>query len=219
MNTGSTGSKRAAILIAVGTVAILLLTVLYVLGLTYKAAYGSSVNANKYVKLSTVNGQPHATLALNIVQQVGTGPHADWLGYQTPDGKSPGTIFHVPAHGMVTIIIHNYDSQTALRNPFFTQVQGTVGGVEYVNGKPLQVMDPSVTSHTFTIPDLGVTVPMRGIASNAKPGSFETMKFTFRTQGAGVFRWQCIVPCGSGLYGFSGPMQEVGYMDGIISVG
>ncbi|MGI8968092.1 MAG: hypothetical protein ACR2GA_03185 [Chloroflexota bacterium] len=218
MTSGRPGG-RARIYVGVGTLLVVIATIIYVLGVMYKPAYGAYRSANRFEHVQTMaNGQTHTTLELNIVQTVNTGPHSDWLGYQTLDGNTPGTVFSVPAHSLVTIIVHNYDSRTALRNTFFTLVQGTVGGVEYVNNKPIRVMSPDFTSHTFTIPDLGVSVPMEGIPSNAKANAFETMKFTFRTNGTGVIRWQCIVPCGSGLNGFGGPMQEIGYMDGLITV-
>ena len=47
----------------------------------------------------------------------------------------------------------------------------------------------------------------------------ETVTFTFRTPGKGLYRWQCFVPCAAGfVYGFGGPMQTVGYMDGYVNV-
>jgi hypothetical protein len=46
-----------------------------------------------------------------------------------------------------------------------------------------------------------------------------TISFTFRTPGKGLYRWQCFVPCAAGyIAGFGGPMQTVGYMDGFIKV-
>lgn len=213
----SSSSRRAITLIALGAFVVLVVTVLYVWGLVYRPAYGATIGPQKFVRLATVNGQRVAYLHLNIVQTVNNGPHPDWLGYQALDGKTPGTIFHLPTNTLVHVTITNYDSQTPPRNEFFSLVQGTVGGVERVNGKTIKVMDPAVMSHTFTIPDLGVSVPMMGIPASGKP-DHETMTFSFRTRGPGNYRWQCIVPCGSGTYGFGGPMSELGYMSGMINV-
>ena len=211
-------NRRAVILIAVGTFIVLVLTILYTISLTYRPAYSASIGPQKYVALRTLpNGTHTATLHLNIVQEVGVGPHPDWLGYQVHGAQVPGTIFHLPTNTLVTVIVDNFDSRTAPRNNFFTLVQGTVGGVEYVNGKKLTVMNPDLVSHTFTIPDLGVSVPMEGIPDSGNP-DHETMKFSFWIRKAGNYRWQCIIPCGSGLYGFGGPMQEFGYMDGWLNV-
>ena len=55
-----------------------------------------------------------------------------------------------------------------LRNPFWAQPRGVVGRTMTVNGKPLTALDPDLASHTFAIPDLGVSVPLEGVADDAK---------------------------------------------------
>ena len=81
----------------------------------------------------------------------------------------------------------------------------------------------------FAIPQIGVSVPLEGVADDAKnpcanapctlSNDHETISFTFRTPGKGLYRWQCFVPCAAGfIQGFGGPMQTVGYMDGFIKV-
>jgi hypothetical protein len=46
-----------------------------------------------------------------------------------------------------------------------------------------------------------------------------TIQFTFHTTAPGHYRWQCFVPCAAGwTYGFGGPMQTIGYMDGFLNV-
>lgn len=214
-------SSRGVIVTTIITIVSLLILLGVVLGTTYHPAYGATRTAAGAVTTTTnSSGQKVVHVNLNIVVQVGVGPHADWLGYQTRTNPlHPGPILDLPRNTLVTIDIHNYDSQAPLRNYFFTQVQGTVGGVEYVDGKPLKVMSPSLTSHTFTIPSFGVTVPMEGVPNNAPANKYEDMRFTFRTPNAkGVYRWQCFVPCGSGLYGNGGPMGQIGYMSGLITL-
>jgi hypothetical protein len=46
------------------------------------------------------------------------------------------------------------------------------------------------------------------------------MRFSFMTpHGAGVYFWQCRIPCGGGFVtGFGGPMQTIGYMTGNMTV-
>jgi len=217
-------NTKAAVLIGVSSLAITVIAVLWVLAMSYNPfAYTYKDEGQKAVTIGTAaNGQKTATIRLSIQPTTNTGPDGPWLGYQLQDAATNpadqrgAAIFHVPAHALVTVTVKNYDSRTALRNPYFTEVQGTVGGVEYVNGKPISVMNPNLTSHTFTIPALGVSVPMEGV-----PGSsgFELMRFQFRTGNSGTVRWQCIVPCGWGLYGFGGPMSQFGYMNGLIHIG
>jgi hypothetical protein len=74
-----------------------------------------------------------------------------------------------------------------------------------------------------------VIVPVLGIADDAKNQceyapceesmAHETVTFSFRTGKPGHYRWQCFVPCAAGfIYGFGGPMQTIGYMDGFVNV-
>lgn len=223
MNDRSGETQRSAKSVAytvLGAVIVLLAAVAYTWYVTYKPAYGADRTADSAIAIRTINGVPHATIHLTVQQQVGLGKNADWIGYQTDTSTPhPGTVFDLPKNALVTVIIHNFDSRTQLRNPFFTLVQGTAGGTEVADGKVVHVMNPDFVSHTFTIPDFGVSVPLEGIGDSAKPNSYITMKFTFRTPNrTGVFRWQCIVPCGSGLYGNGGPMSGIGYMQGMITL-
>jgi hypothetical protein len=190
------------------------------------------------------NADGSATLALQAVPSYGKHPFPDWVSYLAKDPSGHWqhtTIYKVPAHTLVHVTIDQYDSQTGLRNPFLAQIRGTVGGVasytdtgtssglpKYDN-TPEHVLPPSQAAHTFTIPDLDLSVPLLGISNNAKnvcsvapcSTSFEhtTISFSFRSPGPGTYRWQCFVPCAYAfLYGFGGPMQTIGYMDGLIEV-
>lgn len=205
-------NSKAAIIIAAGAVVITLLAIGWTMAQAYfPPGYGYPDHGQLAV---TTTSARSATIHLSIQQVVNVGPHADWLGYQLqpppalikdPTAGSPpkyskgAAIFDVPANALITVDIHNYDSQTQTRNPFFTQVQGTVGDVAYYDNKPFSVMNYNITSHTFTIPNLGVSVPIAGLnANNVGPNgrNFIDMRFQFRTGGKGTLRWQCIVPCG-----------------------
>jgi hypothetical protein len=156
----------------------------------------------------------------------------------------PTTTFVVPANSTITVVINNYDSATALINPFFRQVQGTIGGVALVNNKPMSQVNASDVSHTFAIqstPDspnpIFVNVPLLGVASNAPTvtqqiygNSYNSypkpnvISFQFRTGPPGTYIWHCYDPCGDTTYarnppfGFSGPMSTTGYMAGTMTV-
>jgi hypothetical protein len=129
----------------------------------------------------------------------------------------------------VHVTLYEYDTATGLRNPFFAYVRGTTGGVMDVNGKPTSYVDAASPAHTFTAPDLNLNVPLPGLSADAKnqcsagpcstSQAHNTISFTFKTPKPGSYRFQCIVPCALGfLYGFGGPMQTIGYMDGMIEV-
>jgi len=162
-----------------------------------------------------------------------TDPHPTWVSYYSVDANSGHwrhvTTYVLPAHSLIHVTIYNYDGQTGLRNPFLAQSQGTTTGNFQLDGKPTQAIGADGASHVFAIPQLGVSVPVQGVADDAKnpcanaPCPLTTdhtsTTFTFRTGDPGYFRWQCFVPCAAGFIGgVGGPMSQVGYMDGFIKV-
>jgi hypothetical protein len=176
---------------------------------------------------------PTVHLTLQTVAAVGPtlAPHPDWVSYLVRDDGGHwrrSTIFTLPANAVVHVTLYNFDGASGLRNPLLGRPTGLVGR-ELVDGKPLVVMPPDQPSHTFAVPALGVLVPIAPVADDAKNAcgyapcalsmAHRTMTFTFRTGKPGHYRWQCFVPCAAGfLYGFGGPMQTVGYMDGFLDV-
>ncbi len=160
-------------------------------------------------------------------------PHPTWVSYYAVDANSANwqhkTTYVLPANTVVTVTIYNYDGASGLRNPWFGNATGTIGGTITLNGQSTKAINPDSASHVFSIPQVGLSVPLEGISDNAKnpcgnaPCSLSydhtTTTFTFRTPGKGLYRWQCFVPCAAGyIAGFGGPMQTVGYMDGFIKV-
>jgi hypothetical protein len=154
------------------------------------------------------------------------------------------TLFSVPAGATVHMTILGYDGCTALRNNFWSQVQGTIGGtvnLSVINNKGVATPPRNVSvinswsncnvAHTFAIPALHLFVPVASpdavdSANNlcgtspctSGPHSVETFSFHVPAFG-GVFRWQCFVPCGGGyIDGNGGPMQTIGYMTGNMEV-
>jgi hypothetical protein len=159
--------------------------------------------------------------------------HPTWVSYYVVDSNDRNwrhaTTFVLPANTLVHVTIYQFDGQSGLRNPFIGQATGTVGGNFVLDGKPTQTIGPDSASHVFAIPQLGVSVPLEGVADDAKnpcgnapcplSNDHHTISFEFRTPGRGLYRWQCFVPCAAGfIQGFGGPMQTVGYMDGFIKV-
>jgi hypothetical protein len=173
-----------------------------------------------------------ARLTLQTVASFGHAPDPDWVSYLSRDGRGHwhhSTVFQVPAHSLVHVTIYQYDTATGLRNPFWSQVRGTVGGMMAVDGKSMRALPPDDASHTFAVPDLGVSVPLKGVADDAKnqcsvapctpAQAHTTITFAFRTGKPGTFRWQCFVPCAASfVWGNGGPMQTIGWMDGQLKV-
>ena len=159
--------------------------------------------------------------------------HPTWVSYYVVDAHAQNwqhkTTFVLPANTVVHVTIFNYDTASKLRNNWFGQATGTVGGLMTLDGKQTQGIVPDNASHVFSIPQIGLAVPIQGVADDAKnqcgnapcslSNAHTTTTFTFRTPGKGLYRWQCFVPCAAGyIAGFGGPMQTVGYMDGFIKV-
>ena len=178
-------------------------------------------------------GAGTAQLVLKTEAAVGPqGGNKSWVSYlvRNPRGEwVHSTIFKVPAHSLVHITVYQFDGDSGLRNPFLSQVHGTVGNTMLINGKPMRSIDPEEASHTFAVPQIGLIVPLLGVPEEAPnqceegPCSLsqahQTITFTIRTGKPGRYRWQCLVPCAAGfLAGFGGPMQTIGYMDGFLQV-
>jgi hypothetical protein len=173
-----------------------------------------------------------AQLNLGTTPAVGKlGGNPTWVSFLVREGDQwkHTTNFDVPAHSLVKVTVDQYDGQSGLRNPFLSQVQGTVGGVMTVDGETTNAINPQEASHTFAVPQLGILVPLPGVADDAKNQCAEmpctldqahrTITFTIQTGEKGRYRWQCFVPCAAGFNdGFGGPMQTIGYMDGFVHV-
>jgi hypothetical protein len=158
-------------------------------------------------------------------------PQIEWVTY------CPSTSFKVPANSTITVVIKNYDGATTLVNNYFQQVQGTIGGVELVNNKPMKQVSADKVAHTFTLqstPDspspLFVSVPLVGVPDDAptpvqiagqsypKPN---IISFQFHTGPPGTYIWHCYDPCGEDReppYGFTGAMSTTGWMAGTLTV-
>jgi hypothetical protein len=179
-------------------------------------------------------GSGGTQLTLQTVAAIGSKlspSHPDWVSYlvQSKGKWEHSTDFNVPANSIVHVTIYQYDGASGLRNAFLSEPQGTIGGVETLDGKPVQSINPDDTSHTFAVPELGVFVPLPGVSADAKnpcastpcdlSSDHHTISFSFRTGRKGRFHWQCFVPCAAGtITGNGGPMQTLGYMDGFVNV-
>src|SRR5438445_5970137 len=209
----SLGARLAAVGLGVAVSAALI--VYYILG--YLIVQPPNVAAS--------GSAQHARLTLQTVASLGFGPHRDWVSYLAKDDTGKwvhSTVLTVPANALVTVTLYQYDTATGLRNPYFGGPRGLVGDM-MINGKPVKTLDPDLASHTFAIPDLGVSVPLEGVPDKAKnqcsvapctlAEAHNTIVFSFRTGKRGTYRWQCFVPCAAGLIlGFGRPMQTLGYL-------
>ncbi|HEY8303384.1 MAG TPA: hypothetical protein VIG42_02230 [Solirubrobacteraceae bacterium] len=215
--------------IGVGVVAVAILIGLYVS--LWATSFPQSVAVVSARKVAGFSG---TQLTLQTVASIGpkySPSHPDWVSYLVLDhGKwVHSTIFTVPANSLVHVTVYQFDGDSGLRNPFLSQVQGTTTGTETIDGKATKSINPEEASHTFAVPQLGLFIPLPGVPEEAKnqcefapctlSEAHRTITFTFRTGAKGRYRWQCFVPCAAGwIFGFGGPMQTLGYMDGFLDV-
>jgi hypothetical protein len=225
----------------------------FVLGLVAAFILGFGAVAGIWLGLSSSGGLGYEP---GILQATKTGPNSASLSLSTfPDSQvchpnsgdqkiewvtyCPTTNFEVPPNSVITVTIRNYDSATTLINDYFSQVHGTIGGVELVNNKPISQTGSDNVSHTFTlqsVPDapnhypIFVSVPLVAVADDAPTpvningNSYpnpNVITFQFRTGPPGTYIWHCYDPCGNDReapYGFSGPMSTTGFMAGQMTV-
>ncbi len=223
---GMSKTARAAVVLVV-TAILVGLVVVYVAA--FLRARPQLVPTSTTVK----GGAAHASVTLQTVAALGSGPQPDWVSYLVKDQSGSwrhSTIIQLPAHAVVRVTIYQFDGESGLRNPFWARPRGVVGTSLTLDGKTVNVINPDTASHTFAVPDLGISVPLAGVPDNAKnpcdspapcpmSADHRTISFTFHTGAPGMYRWQCFVPCAAGFYfGFGGPMQTIGYMDGFLDV-
>ena len=217
-------------LVAVGTAVAVLGALIALYVATWATSFPRTVAASSSSTTAAVSSQ----LTLQTVAAVGpkySPTHPDWVSYLVQsNGKWIHTTdYKVPANSTVQITVLQYDGDSGLRNPFLSQVQGTVGKTETIDGKTVNSIDPEETSHTFAVPEMGILVPLPGVPDEAKDQcefapctmseAHRTISFTIRTGKKGRYHWQCFVPCAAGfLTGGGGPMQTLGYMDGYLEV-
>ena len=161
-------------------------------------------------------GTPQAHLYLTVATP-------DQLGTEVGPAYLPGNPI-VPANADVTVTIFNFDDATPLTGAAvkYATATGIVGSASVETFDPANpngpakdaareynALDPATVSHTFTIPDLNVNVPLA-------PHSRTT--FTFHTGAAGTFTFRCMDPCGPGTTGWGGAMSQDGFMSGKLTV-
>jgi hypothetical protein len=238
----SVPARAVALLVAVAAVVGLgVFVALYFIG-------GASNLPN--VQYTASGGQVNVVLQEDPGNDSATKP--DWVTYYVQDPTTKNwlhtTLFTIPANTKVNMTIFGFDGCTALRNNFWSQVQGVIGNTVTVqqfdkNNKALgAAATTSVVNswancnvgHTFAIPGMNLYVPVASPNANnslnnlcgtfpctpTSGGAYAVETFSFNSPAkAGVFRWQCLIPCGGGFIdGNSGPMQTLGYMMGEMDV-
>ncbi len=126
----------------------------------------------------------------------------------------------VPTGATVDVTIYNYDDGTAALPPsvaMYGKASGVTGLTEA--GQPVTSVSAADVSHTWTIPTLGLNVPIEAApAANGGPHKPMVVTFSFKAVKAGTYTWKCFAPCGDGTDGMGGAMATNGYMQGSFTV-
>jgi len=156
---------------------------------------------------------------------VGTQPAYFVLG---PNGLQSSANIAIPAHRLIEVVIMNFDEGNAtLNGAQYANVTGTTNntmsfynndamnatqgpnGIVLRGAQTVTSLSPEYVSHTFTIPSLGINIPVAA----------ESTEVAYFTTGApGSYLWLCASQCGSGPDGIAGAMASPGWMTGMITV-
>ncbi len=140
-----------------------------------------------------------------------------------PKGLESAANIVLPANTLIEVSIVSYDTPTPGSSDGMGVVSGTVNGNVYLINGTMASMNSmpgqwgtNVTevsgadlAHTFTIPQLGINLPVVG-------GDTE-IAYLYLTK-TGTFTWYCETPCGFGPAGMDGAMSKTGWMAGQITV-
>ena len=205
----------------IGIVASIILGFAVLAGVWWVLSSISGLGSRSGVVQATKTGPNSATLELatypdaQVCHSDAGAPQVNWVTYCAADNSIANQL-EVPPNSLITVIIKQYDSGTALINDYFGQVRGTIGGVASLDGQPFsnisEVGQISKTvkghtfsgdpGHTFTIQStpnspypIFVSVPLIGVNSNA-PANVNVagnmyptpniISFQFRTGPAGI---------------------------------
>jgi heme/copper-type cytochrome/quinol oxidase subunit 2 len=125
----------------------------------------------------------------------------------SPAGAAPNNNITVP-HGVPikfvisnldTALLQNFTSQVSVPFTLYNDTNSGEVALQYTQGETISHLE---ISHTFSIPDLQVNIPI-------PPDTMVVFTYTFSTPG--VYTYLCTTPCGPG-------MGLAGYMLGYVTV-
>jgi len=182
-----------------------------------KPATSSAKSSASSSSTSSTSGSTATTTSQNVTLQVLTGKMDGKPGWP----KFTPADFTVHKGETVVLTIKSFDDGTAPL-PAGSPYSAVEGGTETVDGQAVTSIPDNEISHTFSIPELGINVPIPAVTStNAAAGSqppYVEVVFTFTPTKSGSFMWMCMAPCGSGPTGMGGAMVTMGWMRGTMTV-
>jgi len=141
-----------------------------------------------------------------------------------PSGLQSSARVIIPAHRLIKLVIINYDDGSAnLSSSQYESVAGTINnqmtivnntmvnstmtssGIQVRGAENVTSLPANVIAHTFTIPSLGINIPV---------GTSSTEVAYFMVNTPGTYSWFCMTACGAGPDGLGGAMSTPGWMTG-----
>jgi heme/copper-type cytochrome/quinol oxidase subunit 2 len=134
------------------------------------------------------------------------------------NGLESSANIRLPVHTPILLTIISYDTPTPGSEAQYAKVSGTVGGTIFIIngttamgtsvneewGKNVTSVSVASLAHTFSIPQLGINIPVVG-------GDTELVHLYLNE--SGTFQWLCLTPCGAEA------MSTAGWMEGSVTVG
>ena len=180
------------------------------------------------------NGEKTVNLTLQTVAAVGPtlSPNENWVSYLVREHGvwHRSTVWTLPAHTLVRVTVYQFDGDSGLRNPFLAR--GPRGRRRHVHGGRQGDADDRSRRRLAHVRDSAAradrAAPGRG-RRREEPVRLRALLAVERAphdhlhvphrQGAATTAGSASCPCAAGfVYGFGGPMQTVGYMDGYVDV-
>jgi hypothetical protein len=180
--------------------------------------YTGSIFTNK---TSASTSSPYALTLVETMNVNSSTPQPKFFVLGSNGLETSAADISLPAHRQIQLTIVSYDMPTPGSTDQQGKVTGTVGGNVYlVNGTiatygnatwgmNVSSMPGSALAHTFTVPQLGINIPVVGDST--------VIAYLYLDQ-TGTFSWICLTPCGMGMMGDRGAMSQPGWMEGQITV-
>jgi hypothetical protein len=140
------------------------------------------------------------------------GPVGTFTSKEHWPAMAPSDVTFAKGDNVVLTIKEYDDAPTAL--PAGSPYNAVSGGTMTLDGVAATTVSNENIAHTFSIPALGINVPL----AKAPEGKFSTTVFTFKVDKAGTYTWRCFTPCGGDPKGMGGSMATKDWMQGSLVV-
>ena len=228
MSSSRTGIRAAFIIAA--------LVVITAAGIAVGYGFGTTVQvaAQRTTVTSTVSAtnssQPYVLTLVITTGNFFNSTFGDQPAYYVlgPSGLQSSARITIPANRLIKLVIINYDDGSAnLSSSQYETVTGTINnqmtlvnntmvnstmtssGIQIRGAENVTSLPADVIAHTFTIPSLGINIPV---------GTSSTEVAYFIVNTRGTFSWFCMTECGGGPDGQEGAMSTPGWMTGSLVV-